>query len=207
MKKDPSIRTQVNCFLVFMMIVLPLSSFATFVCSRNQIAFFAFNFLIGILGWTYLEYHIHRFWTHSKKSNSSAVAFQRHKHHHKHPTEIKVTAKQRVGLFFVSAVLFAASVVWNNYFTVIAGFIIGFAYSFFSHWILHQAWSKKVFPHLHQLHIHHHCKYPDRCFGFSTIFWDLVFGTTPPKNAVISERIIQFYYGIHDDKKLNQSLQ
>jgi 4-hydroxysphinganine ceramide fatty acyl 2-hydroxylase len=197
MQKNSSKQAQVKCVFTFAMMELPLL-FGAFLIYTGHVAFLVLNFLIGILGWTYLEYHMHRFWTHSKKSNSNAVAFQRHKHHHKHPTEIKVTASQRVVLLSASILLFTVAIIWNSYFTIFAGFAIAFAYSFFSHWILHHAWSKKVFPHLHQFHIHHHCKYPDRCFGFSTVFWDLVFGTTPPKNAVITDRIIQFYYGHHD---------
>jgi sterol desaturase/sphingolipid hydroxylase (fatty acid hydroxylase superfamily) len=197
MKKNYSTRAQFKCICIFLLVTLPVL-FAAFAVSNNRLAFFTFNFLTGVLAWTYLEYHIHRFLTHSKRSNSDQLVFQTHKHHHKNPTEIKITAKQRMILFSVSAVLFTAAIFWNSYFTIFVGLEIGFAYSFFSHWILHKAWSKKLFPHLHQYHIHHHCKYPDRCFGFSTIFWDIVFRTTPPKNAVISERIIQFYYGHHN---------
>jgi len=116
-------------------------------------------------------------------------------HHHKHPTEITVSWLQRLILFSISSVLLITSMAWNTYFTIFAGFAIGFSYSFFSHWILHQTWSKKLCPRLHHFHIHHHCKYPNRCFGFSTILWDVVFKTTPPKNASISQRVTQFYYG------------
>ncbi|HET9825284.1 MAG TPA: sterol desaturase family protein [Chitinophagaceae bacterium] len=205
MKKNLFSHSQDQCFLIFLLVTMPVVLCAVLI--NHPVMFFMFNFLAGVLAWTYLEYHMHRFWTHSKRSNSNQVAFQRHKHHHKNPTEIKVTNVQRLALLWLSAALFAASVLWNNYFTMFAGFAIGFSYSFFSHWILHQPWAKKLFPRLHQFHIHHHCKYPNKCFGFSTIFWDLVFKTTPPKNAAISERIIQFYYGQHQDKKLNQYLQ
>jgi len=197
MKTNYSATAQFKCIGIFLLVTSPVL-LAAVLFSRSQVTFFVFNFLTGLLVWTYFEYHIHRFLTHSKKSNSDQLVYQRHKHHHKHPTEIKVTGKQRMILMLASAALFALAVFWNSYFTIFTGLGIGFAYSFFSHWILHQAWSKKVFPNLHQYHIHHHCKYPDRCFGFSTIFWDVVFRTTPPKNAVISERIIQFYYGHHN---------
>lgn len=196
MKKDISIQEQLKCFGVFLFIVLPLLLTSIFLV-RTPVLFFLLNFLPGLLSWTYLEYHLHRFWTHNKNADSSKHAYQRHLHHHKHPTEIKVTSAQRIILLSVSILLFSLSIIWNNYFTIPVAFVIGFSYSFFSHWILHQSWSVKIFPHLHRFHIHHHCKYPDRCFGFSTIFWDLIFQTTPPKDAVITERIIQFYYGHH----------
>lgn len=196
MKKAISSRQQLKCFSIFLLIVLPLLSTTIFLV-KNPVLFFIFNFLPGLLGWTYLEYHLHRFWTHNKSANATREAFKRHVHHHKHPTEIKVTTAQRTILLSVSILLFSLSIKWNNYFTVPVAFIIGFSYSFFSHWILHQGWSVKIFPRLHRFHIHHHCKYPDLCFGFSTIFWDLIFQTAPPKDAVITERIIQFYYGHH----------
>jgi dihydroceramide fatty acyl 2-hydroxylase len=196
MKKAISSRQQLKCFGIFLLIVLPLLLTTIFLV-KNPVLFFILNFLPGLLGWTYLEYHLHRFWTHNKSANATREAFKRHVHHHKHPTEIKVTTAQRTILLSVSILLFSLSIKWNNYFTVPVAFIIGFSYSFFSHWILHQGWSAKIFPRLHRFHIHHHCKYPDRCFGFSTIFWDLIFQTTPPKDAVITERIIQFYYGHH----------
>ena len=196
MKKQISHHAQLKCFSIFLLLTLPLIVFNGCVV-RNPLLFFILNFLPGLLGWTYLEYHLHRFWTHNKNGESAKDAFKRHLHHHKHPTEIKVTGAQRVILLSVSVGLFLLSVFWNNYFTIAAAFAIGFSYSFFSHWLLHQSWSVKIFPHLHRFHIHHHCKYPDRCFGFSTVFWDLVFKTTPPAGAIINERIMRFYYGHH----------
>src|SRR5215475_11321759 len=111
MQKNFSKRAQVKCIFTYAMIVLPLFLSGS-LFSQRGVVFFTLNFLIGILTWTYLEYHIHRFWTHSKSSNSSALAFQRHKHHHKHPTEIKVTASQRVGLLSASVLLFTGAVLW-----------------------------------------------------------------------------------------------
>lgn len=197
MKNEITTSGQLKCFSVFVIIVLPCVFIAVFAAPCRAI-FFIFNFLAGLLGWTYLEYHLHRFWTHNKNADVTKLAYQRHVHHHKHPTEIKVTAKQRVILFSLSVALLTISVWWNSYFTILAGLTIGFGYSFFSHWILHQTWSRKICPRLHRYHIHHHCKYPDRCFGFSTVFWDLIFKTTPPKNAMIPDKIIRFYYGKHD---------
>lgn len=196
MKKSITTARQLKCFTVFILIVLPVS-LATMYFEKSRVIFFILNILTGFASWTYLEYHLHRFWTHNKNADSSKHAYQRHLHHHKHPTEIKVTPRQRILLFSASIILVIVSALWNSYFTIATGFIVGFSYSFFSHWILHQGWSAKIFPNLHRFHIHHHCKYPDRCFGFSTIFWDLIFQTTPPKDAVITERIIQFYYGHH----------
>jgi len=197
MKNDMTATTQFKCFSAFLFIMMPFIVVATLLQTTPAI-FFILNLLTGILSWTYLEYHLHRFWTHNKKANSTKDAFKRHVHHHKHPTEITVTGRQRLALFFISSVLFTISLLLNNFSTIFAGLVIGFSYSFFSHWMLHQVWSRKIFPRLHRFHIHHHCKYPDRCFGFTTTLWDVIFKTTPPKQATISDKTIQFYYGNHD---------
>ena len=188
--------TQFKCLSIFLFLIVPFVAVNMFMQTTPTI-FFLMNLLIGILCWTYLEYHLHRFWTHNKNANSTKEAFKRHVHHHKHPTEIKVTSRQRMVLFFISIALFIIAAFLNNFLTIFVGFAVTFSYSFFSHWILHQTWSRKLFPRLHRFHIHHHCKYPDRCFGFTTTFWDVIFKTTPPKQAEITEKIMQFYYGIH----------
>jgi 4-hydroxysphinganine ceramide fatty acyl 2-hydroxylase len=198
-------RNQLKCFGIFLTLILPIIILnVLFPERKNQ--FFLLNLAIGALCWTYLEYHLHRFWTHTKTGRSKNGSLRRHIHHHKHPTEIRVTPSQRVLLLGISSILLILSIAWNNYFTVLAGFFIGFSYSFFSHWVLHQEWSGKIFPQLQRFHIHHHCKHPDKCFGFSTTLWDHVFRTVPPKYEVISKRIIRFYYGQQEDHQHINSL-
>ena len=184
-----------QCFGVFMSIALPL--LICFILIRQQYPVVAFSgfLVLGWLSWTFAEYMIHRFWTHQPGLLTHTRVVQTHLHHHKHPTEIQVTTVQRLLLLIISMVLFVIAVRLNNYFTILAGLFTAFGYSFFSHWMLHQAWSRKIFPRLHSYHIHHHCKHPNRCFGFSTTFWDRIFGTTPPKGSRITERILNFYYG------------
>ena len=193
-RQSPQKRQQWICFTVYVIIML-LLLMITGIFSKNKIIFFVMLSITGFISWTYVEYHMHRFWTHNKTSKLTKGAYKSHMHHHQHPTEIKVTQTQRIILFVVSSLLFAVSIRWNNYFTLFTGFFIGFTYSLFSHWMLHQPWSRKFFPQLHRFHIYHHYKYPDRCYGFSSTLWDHIFHTTPPKAAVIAEPVIQFYYG------------
>ncbi len=187
-------KSQLKCFAIFLSIAAPVVLVSSFFPLRAPV-FFLLNFLTGILCWTYLEYHLHRFRAHKKKGKKSrGKVYNSHLHHHKHPTEIKVTGVQRTVFFILSGLFFYLAVIWNNYFTLAAGFIAGLSYSFFSHWMLHKAWSRKLCPQLHRFHIHHHCKYPDRCFGFSTTLWDHVFRTLPPPEEKISSGIYSFYY-------------
>jgi len=190
-------RQKWTCITIYMLIISFLLAVAE-IFSANSVLFFVLLLLTGFLSWTYLEYHLHRFWTHNKTSKSTKLAYKRHVHHHQHPTDIKVTKGQRIVLFGLSSLSFAASIKWNNYFTLFSGFFIGFAYSFFSHWMLHQPWAKKLFPRLLRFHILHHYKYPDHCYGFSTTLWDDIFHTTPPKTVIITGKIFRFYYGQED---------
>ncbi|MCW3117201.1 MAG: fatty acid hydroxylase, partial [Chitinophagaceae bacterium] len=93
-----------------------------------------------------------------------------------------------------SFVLVFLSVFLDNYFTLVDGFVTGFTCYSFMHIMLHMKWSGKLFPQLHEFHIHHHCKYPDKCFGITFTWWDHLFGTIPLKDAAITERIRAFYY-------------
>ena len=86
------------------------------------------------------------------------------------------------------------AVVLNNYFTFLAGFIRDLYITVLCMYFLHTTWAKKIFPHLQVSHIHHHCKYPDRCFSTCLTWWDKLFNTSVPKEVKISERLIQFYF-------------
>jgi dihydroceramide fatty acyl 2-hydroxylase len=190
-----SVALRIKCFIASFAIIIPILLISIPIRSEWPIAFFMLLLFGGWLCWTFTEYMIHRFWTHTESGHSNEKSrFKSHLHHHTHPTEISITGWQRFFFISIGAALIFVAVMFNNYFTLVTGFFIGFAWSFVSHWILHQRWSRKLFPRLHYYHICHHCKHADKCFGFSTTIWDRLLGTTPPKKSKISERIIEFYF-------------
>ena len=148
----------------------------------------------GWLCWTFIEYINHRFWSHSDLIKKKGNLYEVHMQHHHHPTEIKISDLQRIVMLLVNIGLVVLSFMQQNFITFITGLVSGFVLYSFMHVILHQQWSAKLFPQLHQFHIHHHCKYPNHCFGVSVIWWDLLFKTSPPHEAKISDRILAFYY-------------
>ena len=186
-----------NCILVFILIGGTLVGAANLL---RELSWLRFGLLLfpGFLSATYLEYHLHRFWTHAASGNSQQLAFRRHQHHHTHPSEIRVTALQRVIMLVGCAVLVTVALRINNHFSLVAGFAVGACWSFLSHWILHQRWSAFIFPRLLHYHICHHLKFPDTCFGFSCHWWDLLFGSLPPARTRFSGRVLDFYFGGHD---------
>jgi sterol desaturase/sphingolipid hydroxylase (fatty acid hydroxylase superfamily) len=62
------------------------------------------------------------------------------------------------------------------------------------HWFLHQRMSIQAFPMLVKHHIWHHCKYPNKCFGVTSTFWDHLFKSLPSEYKVMPNSIIEFYF-------------
>jgi len=199
-KKNPAYQ-QLKCFAVFFVMLTPLVWGVIRFADVLSYSIPVLLFFIGWFMWTFTEYVLHRFWNHAKGAENSVIV-QRHNHHHTHPTDIRVSGKQRVIMLLISATLIAFSFWLSTYIMFIAGLWTGIFWFFLMHYFLHQKWAKRVFPRLVRYHVVHHCKEPDTCFGISTPWWDSLFGTTPRKNRDISERILAFYYKKpHQEKK------
>jgi len=196
-QKNANQFAQPKCFLVFLALMTPLVYWDSQLRYEKPVTFHILLFLSGWLTWTFFEYILHRFWSHSKKADSNKPIIRRHQHHHTHPTDIKVTAKQRSLMAVIGLALVSISFWANNYLDFLAGAWVGFFWFFQMHYFLHQSWAKKVFPGLLKFHIVHHCRQPDRCFGISVTWWDRVFGTVPSRNVKISPRIIDFYFNVN----------
>ena len=190
--------SETQCYAVLFFLLIPASYFIIQLESGNRILFHGIVFSSGFIMFTFFEYIAHRFWMHGKEERHPGKRLELHKHHHTHPTELKITASMRNCLLLANLILVAVACWLDNYFTLFTGFYSGFVSYCFMHVILHKRWAAKLFPALQVSHIHHHCKYPDRCFGICTTRWDQLFNTASPKEIKISERILQFYFGNHD---------
>ena len=143
--------------------------------------------------WTFAEYIAHRFFMHPHHAKNKHGK-GRHHDHHLHPTAIKVTSRQRLLFAGILMILIGLNIILPRYFIIFTGLFSGFVWYCYMHVILHQPWTARLFPRLQQYHVYHHCKYPDKCFGVSVTWWDRICNTTPPKEAVISDRIRHFYF-------------
>jgi len=187
--------SQLQCYAIFLLLLSPF--IYADLKLENEITYL-FHFLLfftGFITFTFFEYIAHRFWMHGKENKHPGKSLEQHMNHHRHPTELKITKSLRTKLLLANFLLIVSAILLNNYFTFFNGFYSGFVYYLFMHVFLHKAWAKKVFPHLQASHIHHHCKYPDRCFSTCLTWWDKMFNTSIPKEVKISDRIIQFYFG------------
>jgi len=194
---NPNHSDQVKCFFIFLILMVPAMYWNYQLETTHRVLSRIILFFTGWITWTFAEYILHRFWNHSKTVDNSSAIIRRHHHHHTHPTEIRITGVQRVWMIVIAFVLVAISAWTDSYLYWLAGAWMGFFWFFQMHYILHQAWARKIIPTMVRYHIVHHCKQPDRCFGISTMIWDVVFNTTPDNQVKISPRIIDFYFG-HD---------
>ncbi len=190
--------SQWQCFAIYLLLISSFIYSIILLESKNRLFFHALLFFTGWLTYTFLEYIAHRFWMHGKENKHPGKSLEQHMHHHRHPTELKITGRVRNKLLAGNLLLIATVFAVDNYFTAFAGFYTGFVYYCFMHVFLHKSWAKKIFPHLQMSHIHHHCKYPDRCFSTCFIWWDKLFNTDVPDKIKISERVLQFYFGEDD---------
>lgn len=182
-----------KCLITFSIILSMLLMVS--VKTDNPKLHFICLMLAGYLCWTFTEYFMHRFWMHSKFRKLDNKPYHMHMEHHKHPTEIKISNQQRFFVFMTASILTALAVYLNNYFTLFVGFFNGFLIYSSVHYILHQRWAKYIMPNVQRCHIHHHGKYPDKGFSFSTTLWDWMFNTLPPKEARITDKMELFYFG------------
>ena len=182
------------CMIAFLVVLAPKFIWLGLLRSYSPFLSYMATLLMGWFTWTFVEYILHRFWMHGghRRKASENDAFNHH-HHHTHPTEIRVTSKQRVTGIALVVLVLGLSTVLGEWFTVVAGFVIGFVAFINMHWVLHQEWAKRFIPKLQEQHIHHHLKFPNHACGITTRLWDRMFGTTAPHGALISAKVYRFY--------------
>ncbi|MCC7441154.1 MAG: sterol desaturase family protein [Bdellovibrionales bacterium] len=153
----------------------------------------------GILGWTLLEYLLHRFSFHSKghegrsKLNPvhllNALSSGVHGLHHDKPNFPDLVVAP-VLLSLPSALAYLGLItLLSGSFEAAAFFMAGLTASYlvyeFVHYSTHQrrprTWIGKF---LTKHHMHHHFTDPNNYFGVTSPLWDLVFGTRPKRLEV-----------------------
>lgn len=180
--------------LVCIIATLPLIIFAAFLKHSYPFLFHFILFFLGWFIWTWIEYHYHRFLLHPKTGRKKTNNTKSHQNHHVNPSQFETTLLHRVLLFILSCVFVCIACKLNNYFTLFPGFFWSWAAFCYIHYLLHQRWTKAFMLLHHEFHIIHHCKYTDKCFGVSVMWWDILFGTIPKKGLSPSNKILNFYY-------------
>jgi sterol desaturase/sphingolipid hydroxylase (fatty acid hydroxylase superfamily) len=160
---------------------------------RRPLAGFPFylpvGFVIGLALWTLVEYTLHRFVFHfrPRTPRQERLSFIFHGVHHAQPmskTRLVMPPALSIpmSLFFYGLFWLIVSVVlgkphWLS--PVFAGILSGYlTYDMLHyathHWKVEWGW----FRYIRHYHLRHHTQTPNRRFGVTSPFWDIVFGTT-----------------------------
>lgn len=137
------------------------------------------SLISGIFTWTFLEYVIHRFIGHKKKTDNPIT--QEHKHHHSQFDYFAPAWKKLVMALLVLGVS-TLLVGWP------LGWVMGFFYSLgiTGMYLVYEALHKRAHTHaplnlygrwLRMHHFYHHFRSPKHNHGVTSPIWDMVFGT------------------------------
>ncbi len=163
-------------FFIYGLIVAALALMLAWLAPVEQWLVLLGYCLLGLLGWTVLEYGLHRFVLHG------LPPFRRwHAEHHRRPaalirTPIILSAALIFLLVFLPAFFF--SQIWRAW-ALSVGLLAGyFVYTVvhhaIHHWRFDNAWLKRR-QHWHGLH---HASEQSGRYGVTSALWDHVFGST-----------------------------
>ena len=128
----------------------------------------------GLFAWTFLEYLIHGWLSHT----FNTFATKLHSAHHRDAHNVfTVRAWMPVALVWALVVsLFP----FSRGSILLSGVVVGFAGYETIHYRIHfrrPRW--RLESYLRGRHLVHHEHYPGQCFGVTSAIWDLAFGTEP----------------------------
>jgi len=133
----------------------------------------------GLLGWTFLEYLLHRFALHF-----GGEPVREHGRHHANPGDPVYVAAPLylsipvfvtiLGLFGLAFGGLAYAGIWG------VGVVVGYlAYEEIHYRTHHRPATSRFGRYLKRYHLIHHHRRPDQYFGVTSPFWDWVFRTKP----------------------------
>ena len=135
-------------------------------------------FLSGVFVWSFLEYLIHGWLSHTFETFASRF----HAVHHRNPSAVfAIRGWIPLALIWAAATLLFPRTSWI---IMLTGMLAGFIAYEAVHYRLHFCQPRfAVEDYLHVRHLLHHQHYPNKCFGVTSALWDLAFGTEPMGSA------------------------
>lgn len=171
--------------ILFYTLLISFFIFLNYEYTRNSISTTLLIYASGLAAWTLMEYILHRYVFHIDEffPKLKRLHYMLHGVHHEHPRDHERLFMPPVPGTIIAATLlgFWSLFLGKNAFAFMAGMSNGYLFYSYIHYSVH---TKPVFHPLRMLwkhHALHHFIYHDKAFGVSSPFWDLVFGTMPPK--------------------------
>jgi len=142
-------------------------------------------FIGGMLAWTLMEYILHRFVFHfiSENPKLQRVVYKLHGIHHEYPRDRERLFMPPIPSLVVASAFFGLQylIMGIHVLGFFPGFLLGYLLYGSMHYAIHAFTPPKYLKALWRNHHLHHYKYPDKGFGVSSVLWDHIFGTMPPK--------------------------
>ena len=145
-------------------------------------------FVAGVLIWTLFEYALHRYIFHivTEHPIGKTILHAAHGYHHDFPTDKDhLFMPPLLGLTILAILLGIFYLVMGGLtFAFSSGILMGYLLYSTMHYNIHRYYSPKN-RYLTTMWRHHHLphyRFPDKAVGVSTLLWDHVFGSMPPKS-------------------------
>lgn len=163
--------------------------------TSGRLAHQAFLLGIGWWCWTFFEYYLHRFIMHDRKGRTDPHRHAEHHRHHREPGQLRVKGWHRAVFLTSGPLMLWATWHCNSWLTAVVGFHFGLMGYAVTHWFLHRHLAEILLPRLSRHHFQHHCGHPDRCFGITITWWDVLLGTGQRPFPSKPIKVREFYYG------------
>jgi 4-hydroxysphinganine ceramide fatty acyl 2-hydroxylase len=142
-------------------------------------------FLGGVLAWSLMEYVLHRFIFHFVTENPKLqrVVYKLHGIHHEYPRDRERLFMPPIPSLVVATFFFSLQyfIMGWNVLAFFPGFLAGYLLYGSMHYAIHAFTPPSFLKALWRNHHLHHYKYPEKGFGVSSVLWDHIFRTVPPK--------------------------
>jgi len=133
-------------------------------------------FALGLAGWSFLEYVIHGWLSHTFRTPAAKLHWGHHRDPRRVFTSVGVWAPVAAAIWALLALAIGAAYAG----AIVLGVLAGFLRYEHVHWRIHfraPANARQELLRVH--HLSHHFRNPKAYHGVTTRFWDRLFGTLP----------------------------
>jgi len=144
-------------------------------------------FVVGICTWSFLEYTLHRFLGHDKRTMPNFFSVE-HTRHHSEGNYFAPAWKKGLTAVVISALWFALLRLVVGEALAVA-YTVGFVGMYVSYELIHlrahtHAGISAYGRYIRRHHFHHHFVNPKANHGVTSPIWDVVFGTYEPVTEI-----------------------
>ena len=161
-------------------------TFKGFAHAGESIGGYALFLPLGVLGWTLLEYGLHRYIFHFKPAESSDfqkdLSFLIHGIHHDYPWDgDRLVMPPTVSALIAGLLWFPCKALMGAHvYAFFAGLVGGYVWYDLMHYYVHHGVPKSPLGKwMRKYHLVHHFATPSVRYGITSPLWDVVFGTYP----------------------------